>query len=491
MNTSKAWYFIRVCFFIIVSLLCINLIEIHAQENEKHSFVELLTGKAKRDKEWYRVDAPPFNSWMWRHSPKLHPFNRVLCEIGTGFRYKYIDETHKINRSDSIFYSIIDSLNVIDYDNDTIYLFQYDNQYLLENRSHNVTKSYHWTIPNRYPRRDSLVYREKDTIPFRVSWLPMYLRNALVEEDFDILSLMCRWSEVLLNRYPSDHPTIRFYILHKIIIKNGKVILKEKITFNLQDQVFSVFDAIYEKSKRLKEDGHVLDNNSNKKCKYKEVRSQIGSILDSVYNTAPYYEMLKNNRKILKWEKKNVIPLLDSLKFINFDNDTVYYELCYGKNGRGKNRASILSNSKRIYVYQSFDHIVWDTLSGEFREKYWGSTDLDELYKGEMQDKYVLYIGEYGRPLNLLLYNLTRNWSEQYDYVANSFVYDKRTQSYMIVSPDSYMIVSPDNIRQSKRIFNRKDSMVRIISRIELKDGKVVKVATQMRIGEFNIWTFI
>ena len=71
-----------------------------------------------------------------------------------------------------------------------------------------------------------------------------------------------------------------------------------------------------------------------KKCKYKEVRSQIGSILDSVYNTAPYYEMLKNNRKILKWEKKNVIPLIDSLKFINFDNDTVYYELCYGKNGR-------------------------------------------------------------------------------------------------------------------------------------------------------------
>jgi hypothetical protein len=61
-------------------------------------------------------------------------------------------------------------------------------------------------------------------------------------------------------------------------------------------------------------------------------------------------------------------------------------------------------------------------------------------------------------------------------------VYDERTQSYMIVSPD--------NIRQSKRIFNRKDGMVRIISRIELKDGKVVKVATQMRIGEFNIWTF-
>ena len=135
-----------------------------------------------------------------------------------------------------------------------------------------------------------------------------------------------------------------------------------------------------------------------------------------------------------------------------------------------------------MYVYHSFDNIVWDTLSGEFREKYWGSTDLDDLYRDEMQDKYVLYTMPFGAPLNLLLYNLTRNWSEQYDYVANSFVYDKRTQSYMIVSPD--------NIRQSKRIFNRKDGMVRIISRIELKDGKVVKVATQMRIGEFNIWTF-
>ncbi|MBR2981299.1 MAG: hypothetical protein IKC67_04160 [Odoribacter sp.] len=484
MNTSKAWYFIRVCFFIIVSLFCINIVEVHAQENGTHSFVELLTGKAKRDKEWYRVDAPPFYSWMWRHSPKLHPFNRVLWEIGTGFRYKYIDETHKINRSDSIFYSIIDSLNVIDYDNDTIYLFQYDNQYLLENRSHNVTKSDHWTFaPNRYPRRDSLVYREKDSLAFRVDWLPMYVRNTLIEDNIDFLSKMCKWSEFEYNGFESQYyPNKPYYILHKIIISNGKVILREKITFKLHFLVCSISDYIYDESKRLNEEGHVLDDNSDKKHNYKDIGSQIASILDSVYNIAPYYEILKDNRKILKWEKENVIPLLDSLQFINFDNDTVYYELCYGKNGRGNNRASILSNLKRMYVYQSFDNIVWDTLSGEFREKYWGSTNLDELYRDEMQDKYVLYTMPFGAPLNLLLYNLTRNLQEMYDYDTNSFRYDKRTADYMIVSPD--------NIRQSKRIFNRKDGMVRIISRIELKDGKVVKVATQMRIGKFNIWTF-
>ncbi len=103
MNTSRVRYCVGVSFFIIVSLFCINIVKVHAQENGTHSFVELLTGKAKRDKEWYRVDAPPFNSWMWRHSPKLHPFNRVLLEILTGFRYENINETHKINRSDSIF----------------------------------------------------------------------------------------------------------------------------------------------------------------------------------------------------------------------------------------------------------------------------------------------------------------------------------------------------------------------------------------------------
>ena len=334
MNTSRAWHFIGVSFF-------------------------------KRDKEWYRVDAPPFYSWMWRHSPKLHPFNRVLWEIGTGFRYKYIDETHKINRSDSIFYSIIDSLNVIDYDNDTIYLFQYDNQYLLENRSHNITKSDHWTFaPNRYPRRDSLVYRERDTIVFRVDWLPMYVRNTLIEDNIDFLSKMCKWSEfeykynVFDPQYYDDRP---YYILHKIIISNGKVILREKITFKLHYLVCSISDYIYDESKRLNEEGHVLDDNSDKKHNYKDIGSQIASIIDSVYNIAPYYEILKDNRKILKWEKENVIPLLDSLQFINFDNDTVYYELCYGKNGRGNNRASILSNLKRMYVYQSFDNIVWDT----------------------------------------------------------------------------------------------------------------------------------
>ena len=142
-----------------------------------------------------------------------------------------------------------------------------------------------------------------------------------------------------------------------------------------------------------------------------------------------------------------------------------------------------MSNLKRMYVYQSFDNIVWDTLSGEFRDKYWGLSNLYDLYRDEMQDKYVLYTMPFGAPLNLLLYNLTRNLQEMYDYDTNSFRYDKRTADYMIVFPN--------NIRQSKKRLNKKDSMVRIISRIELKDGKVVKVATQMRIGEFNIWTFI
>ena len=467
MNTSRAWHFIGVSFFIIVSLFCINIVEVNAQENGTHSFVELLTGKAKRDKEWYRVDAPPFYSWMWRHSPKLHPFNRVLWEIGTGFRYKYIDETHKINRSDSIFYSIIDSLNVIDYDNDTIYLFQYDNQYLLENRSHNVTKSDHWTFaPNRYPRRDSLVYRERDTMPFRMSWLPLYLQNALIEEDFDILSSMCKWYEYK-TRYKHHSygyiPPIH-HVFHKIIIKDGKILERVKFEFEFDD-VNWLYDDIYSISNMLKLRGNVFTPGD---IDYKTRRWQIGEILDSVYKTAPYNKMLSQNREISKWERQKVIPLIDSLNLINYQNDTLYYELNYNKGIRGNTWANILTNTKRMFVYEAFDMVMWDTLTGFYRDNLHFVSHLN--HHTEMQSRYVLYgMPRWGTASFLIRY-IVYDWRE---------IYYKSSTPFEIRYNKS--LINESNGTNKKKKLRNGDSGVRIRVRITFKDGNVTDVITQMR----------
>ncbi len=450
-----------------MSLFCINIVEVYAQENYTHSFVELLTGKAKRDKEWYRVDAPPFNRWMWRHTPKLHPFNRVLWEIGTGFRYKYIDETHKINRSDSIFYSIIDSLNFIDYNNDTIYLFQYDDQYLLENRSHNVTKSDHWTIRNRYSRRDSLVCRERDTIPFRVSWLPLYLQNALIEEDFDVLSSMCKWYEYK-TRYKHHSygyiPPIH-HVFHKIIIKDGKILERVKFEFEFDD-VNGLYDDIYSMANRLKLRGNVFTPGD---IDYKTRRWQIGEILDSVYKTAPYNKMLFHNREISKWERQNVIPLIDSLNLINYQNDTLYYELYYNKGIRGNTWANILTNTKRMFVYEAFDMVMWDTLTGIYRDNLHFVSHLN--YHTEMQSRYVLYnMPRWGTSSFLIRY-IVYDWRE---------IYYKSSTPFEIRYNKS--LINESNGTNKKRKLRNGDSGVRIRVRITFKDGKVTDVITQMRL---------
>lgn len=466
MNTSRAWHFIGVSFLIIVSLFCINIVEVNAQENDTRSFLELLTGKAKRDKEWYRVDAPPFYSWMWRHSPKLHPFNRVLWEIGTGFRYKYIDETHKINRSDSIFYSIIDSLNVIDYDNDTIYLFQYDNQYLLENRSHNVTKSYHWTLPNSYPRSDSLIYREKDSLAFRVDWLPLCLQNALIEENFDILSSMCKWYEykTRYKHYSYGYIPPIHHVFHKIIIKDGKILERVKFEFEFDD-VNRLYDDIYSLSNRLNLKGNVFASGD---IDYKTRRWQIGKILDSVYKTAPYSKLLSHNRDISKWERQNVIPLIDSLNLINYQNDTLYYELNYCKGVRGKTWANILTNTKRMFVYESFDKVMWDTLTGFYRDNLLLVLHLN--YDTEMQSRYVLYVKpRWGDP-SVFIRNLVRDWRE---------IYYKSSTPFEIRYNKS--LINESNGTNKKKKLRNGDSGVRIRVRITFKDGKVTDVITQMR----------
>lgn len=480
MNISRI---IRLCALAILCSLGTNFVE--AQNlaiSEDTPFIELFSIKSKKDKKWYRVKKLPFDGGMWRHSPKLHPFYRVLFEFATGFHYKYRNETKIFNKVDSIFLSQLDSLNVINYENDTIYLFQYDGEFLLESRGHYVAKGRDYWSPNRQKfvqNHDTTVHKVKDSIQFRVSWLPMYMRNALIEEDFDFLSTMCSCYEhqesqwVGGDEYYSPDP---HFVYYKIVINDGKLVNRTKFDFEFHDKTYNLLDDIYNEVERLKSEGKVLKSNNLAKHQF-DCKNHIGIILDSLYLEAPYYSILEHNPQILKWEEDYVLPLIDSLNLIDYSNDTIYYELCYSKNGLGKNRANILTNTKHMYLYESFIGIVWDTLCVSDIDKYMGFT-LDDFIT-TMQDRYVLYDLP-GFPYSSLFLNrMTFDWRTYYYY--------KFSAPFMYVN-DGYLIDSQNVANQNVKLKKRGNMGVCIRSRIEFKDGKVSDVVTQMRLDDNGLW---
>ena len=204
-----------------------------------------------------------------------------------------------------------------------------------------------------------------------------------MEENFDILSSMCKWYEykTRYKHYSYGYIPPIHHVFHKIIIKDGKILERVKFEFEFEDEGL-LYDDIYSLSNRLNLKGNVFALGD---IDYKTRRWQIGKILDSVYKTAPYSKLLSHNRDISKWERQNVIPLIDSLNLINYQNDTLYYELNYCKGVRGKTWANILTNTKRMFVYESFDKVMWDTLTGFYRDNLLLVLHLN--YDTEMQSR--------------------------------------------------------------------------------------------------------
>lgn len=467
MNTSRVRYFVGVSFFIIVSLLCINIVEVHAQENGTHSFVELLTGKAKRDKEWYRVDAPPFNSWMWRHSPKLHPFNRVLWEIGTGFRYKYIDETHKINRSDSIFYSIIDSLNVVDYDNDTIYLFQHDGEFLLESRNHKVISG------RKYPyngwRNDINVFMSITTEEeVQIGWLPEYMRQALISNNRKMLHTLCLDYETnesyyfnISNCHGVDTPNPHL-VFHKIVISNGKITERTKFDF----EYFDVYQYRQAQLYALEQDA-IQSNRVIDKAIFNErvENSALSHFLDSLDEDSYYSSILRKYPKLKEWEKRYVIPMIDSLCRVDMHSDTLYYYL-EASNNSLFNTAKFYSNHSRLYLHEIYNNkIIWDTIKYDVEDvEHDGrinGTQYDQMY-----ESYELFSYPMRSSALPYLFNLANHIRWYYDYETRDF-------KGWYVRPDS-----KDETLMCKKL--KEGEKISLFYRIEVKDGKIVDVFNKM-----------
>ena len=406
----------------------------------------------------------------------------------------YIEQKEEEKKNLLDFLSKIDSLHIIDYINDTIHIFNYGDDFFMESNKYVVAKSTRYWAQNQkqvISNQDSLVCREKGTSTFRVDWLPMYMQNALKEENLGFIATMCKWHEkVDYDKYGYSFAPRTNFIYYKIIIRDGKIVDRKRIEYGFYDHI-GIFDDIYDTAERLVADGQEFTLNKMKQYKARN-RIKIGRILDSIYNHSCYNRILKRNPEILKWENEYVLSLIDSLNIINYENDTIYYELCYKRNGAGHNRAGILTNLRRMFVYESFNNVVWDTLCGQYMENYYGSEHINSYYHRDMQSKYLFYILTLKYPYNMVLFNTTYDWRKDYDYKLNLFKEDRNNKKYNQFN-DGRNKSSDKRLSKTKMLYNKnisENDFIRIITRIEFKDGNVVKAVTQMRIGEFYIWNF-
>ncbi len=433
-------------------------IKLSAQVNNATSLMEL---KAIKDTTLYGEFDYKSCNMVWRNKIKFYADSIYRVKQKEQEKKKLFD-----------FLSMIDSLYIFNSDNDTIHLFNHGDEFFMESNNYVVAKSSDHYI---FTYQDSLVYREKDTITYRVSWLPQYMQNALKNDNLEFIAEMCKWYDEFEVRLLYSYQPRTNLIYYKIIIDNGKIVNRKMIEYAFHD-FYGIFDDIYDTTERLVADGKAFSLGKMNEFKTNS-GTIIGMTLDSIYEHSYYREILKKNPQILKWENDYVLSLVDSLNLINYDNDTVYYELCFSKKWIAQNRAAILTNSKRIFVYESFDNVVWDTLSGPYRDKYYGEADILSYFHSQMKSKFLFYSIKLNCPFNQVLYNTTYDWRQDYDFSNDLFKEIRPPRTNTIITPE--MLNNKDIL---------KDDFIRIITRIEFKDGNVVKAVTQMRIGDFYIW---
>ena len=451
---------IRISIIIFIIAVSINS---SAQVNNATSLIEL---KAIKDTTLYGEFNYKSRNMVWR--------NKIKFYSDSIYRVKQKEEEKK-NLLD--FLSMIDSLYIFNSDNDTIHLFNHGDDFFMESNNYVVAKSsFYFSQDQRRitSDKDSLVCREKDTIAYRIYWLPQYMQNALKNDNLEFIAEMCKLYDKFDVRLLYSYQPRTNLIYYKIIIDNGKIVDRKMVEYAFDD-FYGIFDDIYDTTEPLVADGKAFP--LGEMNKFKANRGIIGRTLDSIYEHSYYKEILKKNPQILKWENDYVLSLVDSLNLINYDNDTVYYELCFNNKWIAQNRAGILTNSKRMFVYESFNNVVWDTLSGPYRDKYYGDENIDSYYHREMQSKYLFYIFSFKYPFNQVLYNSTYDWRQDYDFSKDLFKEIRPPRTNTIITPE--MLNNKDILE---------DDFIRIITRIEFKDGNVVKAVTQMRIGEFYIW---
>lgn len=133
--------------------------------------------------------------------------------------------------------NFIDSLKIVDFSNDTIYIFEQDNQYYIETKNISVARGI-TIVDNPYSYKDTLIITNKHYNNLRMSWIPKYVYDACTQGDTELLGQIST-----LNDISTSRKEMRF---SRIIVNNYAVKQIEGYLFPFEAMIQSSWDQLQE-----------------------------------------------------------------------------------------------------------------------------------------------------------------------------------------------------------------------------------------------------
>lgn len=357
------------------------------------SLKELLNKHAHSELEWYGSWINNDSAFQWLNEPEKYTLidnikaygfiDGVYAKITNNLNNK--KNKNKENKYLYKFLDYIDSLNIVNYTCDTIYIFQYMNQYLFINNDYYIAKGLNSVLEKFGETIDSVVLKNNDGSDFRVSWLPKYMQDALMSDDINTLTDICTMYELNIKPLRNQQhsigtmlfPKINFY---RIIIADGKTIDRIKYNFEYNDR-YHELDQIYDEERRLISNGQYLP--------LRDINRFDNSL---PYSVDVLFHFINKNPKLQTRINFILSMINDSLHVVNSEKDTLYCNIYYVPNMRLLNRAFVSGNMTNTYFIETVDNIVWDTISNDSiirKREEWSSYNM---YYNQIKENYATYL---------------------------------------------------------------------------------------------------
>ena len=91
----------------------------------------------------------------------------------------------------------------------------------------------------------------------------------------------------------------------------------------------------------------------------------LDSLMCSVYNDSLMIPIIQSNSNIMRWSNL-IMSYIDSLDIVNYEADTLYYQVYYSKYGEVNNRAFVYTSTDSLYFIETFGKIIGDKVPSDF-----------------------------------------------------------------------------------------------------------------------------
>lgn len=299
-------------------------------------------------------------------------FDIEIMGVWDGYEYT-LQETKKADNKvnpDLLFSYIdrIDSAVVINKKNDNVHLFYFKGNFMIITDSMVCEKSKQWRPQGNewWAYRDTMIFRNNNKNKY-ISWLPQYVKDALTDGEYQKLETL----GTIYNFYDSRMLTdttlkdIPLYSYYHWSINNGKINAKEKVVFAFWDEKEHLYDQIYYEEMRLTSKGQYIDTARMSEFYTSSHNNILDSLMCSVYNDSLMIPIIQSNSNIMRWSNL-IMSYIDSLDIVNYEADTLYYQLYYSKYGEVNNRAFVYTSTDSLYFIETFGKIIWDKVPSDF-----------------------------------------------------------------------------------------------------------------------------